>query len=391
MSKTKILPTFAQLERFGRELETNDSLPLLITGIAGVAGYNAFAFFRQKYGNQVSGQRPVRNWPLSGDGIIGCDLEDTDAICRLLHEGKFRTVLNCGGSCALKSCELDPAMAHRVNVTGVNSLLTALATTDARFVHLSIDLVYSGSRGGNHVESDSVDPVTVYGKTMVEAEQAILQRRPSSCVLRISLPMGVSFNGHAGAIDWIQSRFAAGKPATLYYDEIRTPTYVECLIEVIESILVSDATGVFHAGGTQKFSLFQIAQIVNRVGGYPPELLQGCFRIEAGPIPPRAGNVTMDSTQLAKFIRSLKRAPLAPVAGEGPEVTGICIENRQPLENLVANEIRAPFHDWPANPEFVPNSRTWHYERDRFTGSKQLVESALYARQPKPVPATKED
>ena len=58
---------------------------------------------------------------------------------------------------------------------------------------------------------------------MWEAEQLISNVRPEACILRISLPMGISFNGHAGAIDWIQSRFQKLKPATLYYDEVRTP------------------------------------------------------------------------------------------------------------------------------------------------------------------------
>ena len=64
---------------------------------------------------------------------------------------------------------------------------------------------------GNHLETDPTDPVTVYGKTMVAAEKLIASQRPQSCVMRISLPMGISFNGHAGAIDWIQSRFAKNK------------------------------------------------------------------------------------------------------------------------------------------------------------------------------------
>ena len=49
---------------------------------------------------------------------------------------------------------------------------------------------------------------------MVQAEQLFLARIPTAALLRISLPMGPSFNGHAGAIDWIQSRFRAGRPAT---------------------------------------------------------------------------------------------------------------------------------------------------------------------------------
>ena len=49
--------------------------------------------------------------------------------------------------------------------------------------------------------------------------------------------MGVSFSGHAGAIDWIASRFKKSRPATLYFDEIRTPTYTDCLNRLCETML----------------------------------------------------------------------------------------------------------------------------------------------------------
>ena len=84
--------------------------------------------------------------------------------------------------------------------------------------------------------------------------------------------MGVSFNGHAGAIDWIQSRFKKSKPATLYFDEVRTPTYTDCLNRLCETVLASDLAGLYHAGGPRPLSLYKIAQIINRVGGYDPRI-----------------------------------------------------------------------------------------------------------------------
>ena len=160
-------------------------------------------------------------------------------------------------------------------------------------MHLSIDLVYSGQEkvpdtfsDVGYIETDPTDPVTVYGKTMVAAEEMILAADSQACILRISLPMGISFNGHAGAIDWIQSRFKKSKPATLYFDEIRTPTYTDCLNELCEVVLASDLAGLYHAGGPRRLSLFQIAQVINRVGGYDPKLLMGCPRKMAGPMPP---------------------------------------------------------------------------------------------------------
>lgn len=321
-------------------------LPLLITGLAGVGGYNAFQYFHRRYPGQVVGIRRIDNWPLRGDGVVGCDMTDRDGLRRLFDRHQFAAVLSCEGNCRLKHCELDPAMAWRINVETMENLLDVLEGGDARLVHLSIDLVYSGIGRGRYVETDPPDPVTVYGKTMAAAEDRIRRRRPEAAVLRISLPMGVSFNGHAGAIDWIQHRFQADKPATLYYDEIRTPTYADCLNEVCAAVLArGDIGGIYHAGGPVKLSLYQIAQIVNRVGGYDPRHVMGCYRIEAGPMPPRAGNVTLRSAKLAE---ALDFEPFAP---------------------------------WPMDMRFVPTHRDWHRERPSGEGgSPELLVEILYRR-----------
>jgi dTDP-4-dehydrorhamnose reductase len=178
---------------------------------------------------------------------------------------------------------------------------------------------------------------------MVAAEQLILDRLPSACVLRISLPMGISLNGHAGAIDWIQSRFKKHRPATLYFDEIRTPTYTDCLSPLCDAVLASGLTGLYHAGGPRALSLYQIAQIISRVGGYRPEDLRGCPRIAAGPIPPRAGNVSMDSGRLAAALGF------------------------------------QPFDPWPYDEALVPTHADWHRERaGGWKGSPELLRRVLY-------------
>ncbi|TVS13605.1 MAG: NAD-dependent epimerase/dehydratase family protein [Planctomycetaceae bacterium] len=276
-------------------------LPLLVTGIAGVAGYNAFLHFRSLYPGRVIGVRRVDNWPLRGPGIAACDLHDHDALCRLFDRYRFAAILNCEGTCKLKSCELDPWLAWRVNVIGVQNLLEVIDRTDVRLIHLSVDLVYSGdtNRPTGYQEDDPPDPVTIYGKTMVQAERLILAERSDACILRISLPMGKSFNGHAGAIDWIESRFRKGKPVTLLHDEIRTPTFIECLNRVFQAVLVNRMSGVFHAGGPRRLSLYQIGEILQRRGRFDSKLLIGCYRDGYAPVPPRAGNVTMDSSRLA--------------------------------------------------------------------------------------------
>ena len=214
-------------------------LPLLITGVTGVAGYNALHHFQDRYPDQVIGIRSRQTWQFGGEGVIPLDAEDFAEVGELFRTYRFRSVLNCVGNCALKSCELDPAMARRLNVESAAAIVANAVSWGARLVHLSSDLVYSGKGPGQYVETDPVDPVTVYGKTMAEAETLIRAADPTAALLRISLPMGVSFNGHSGAIDWIQSRFKKSRPATLYFDEIRTPHYTDCLNELCAAVLAA--------------------------------------------------------------------------------------------------------------------------------------------------------
>ncbi|HMP07557.1 MAG TPA: sugar nucleotide-binding protein [Lacipirellulaceae bacterium] len=247
-------------------------LPLLITGVAGVAGFNALAYFSARYPGQVIGIRQSDNWRLRGAHIVACDAEDRSKLAALFDRWQFRAVLDCAGNCALRACELDSRLAWRTNVEGLVNLASIVCDRDVRVVHTSIDLVFAGRDGGGYREEDPTSPVSVYGKTMVAAEQVLADWLPQACVLRISLPMGVSFNGHAGAIDWIQSRFRKNRPATLYFDEVRTPTYTDCLNRLFERVLALDLAGVYHCGGPRRLSLYEIAQIVNRVGGYDPAL-----------------------------------------------------------------------------------------------------------------------
>ena len=240
-------------------------------------------------------------------------------------------------------------MAHRLNVLATQNMIRCASRFGANVVHLSIDLVFAGRDGGGYREHDPADPVTVYGTKMAEAEQIAICIKPDVCILRISLPMGISFNAHAGAIDWIASRFRANKPATLYFDEVRTPTYTDCMNPMLRHLLSDPPAGIFHAGGPRRLSLFEIAQVVSVAGGYDPRLLHGCPRIDAGPMPPRAGNVTLDSSKLGMLL-----------GGE-------------------------PFDPWPRDDALVPTDREWHFRASReFSGSESELHRQLYQNPAKP-------
>jgi dTDP-4-dehydrorhamnose reductase len=326
------------------DMNRTPPLPILVTGITGVAGFNAFRYLQARYPGQVVGIRPEQTWRLNGTGIVVLDIEDEAGHRALCEQHRFGSVLNAVGNCALKKCELDPNMARRLNVASATMITAMARRLDCRLVHLSSDLVFSGKGAGGYRETDELDPVTIYGSTMAEAEAIMAAQAPAAAVLRISLPMGPSFNRHAGAIDWIDSRFRKDRPATLYFDEVRSCAYTDDLNRVFERFLAGDERGIYHLGGPRSVTLYQMGQIVNRVGGYHPVLLKGCPRHAAGPIPPRAGNVSMCSAKLLDLLG------------------------------------QDPFHPWPANSDLYPDSRDWHEQRlAGEEGSRERIAQQLYS------------
>src|SRR4051794_4064516 len=101
-------------------------LPLLITGISGVAGDNALHYFQRRYPGRVVGVRATQTVRLVVPGIVPLDLEDRDGVRALFAAHRFGSVLNCAGNCALKSCELAPAMARRTNVASATNVAEAV-------------------------------------------------------------------------------------------------------------------------------------------------------------------------------------------------------------------------------------------------------------------------
>ncbi|MCF0233781.1 MAG: sugar nucleotide-binding protein, partial [Thermoguttaceae bacterium] len=164
-------------------------------------------------------------------------------------------------------------------------------------------------------------------------EEVVADLDPSAITLRISMPMGISYNSHAGAVDWIASRFRADRPASLFYDEVRTPTYGDEMARVFREFLANDYAGILNCGGPRQVSLYKMAQIINRAGGFDGEKLFGMYAEEYCPVPPRVRNCAMDSSKLA---RVLGYQPFTPWPGFG-ELTP-CFADRE----WHKNERRAP-------------------------------------------------
>ena len=197
-------------------------------------------------------------------------------------------------------CEDSPDFAYNVNVRGARNIVRL--SEDAYVLYISSDLVFSGNDplDSGYTEQCRCDPVSVVGKTYVEAENEILQH-PNCGIVRIGLPIGPSISGTKGAIDFISKRLGGLKKMTLFYDEVRSLITTDDLAEGIVCFFEKGGRGVYHLGGPKEYSLYDIGKYILKKCRYPGEFLIGASRLKEINGPPRIGRVTLDSEKFYTF------------------------------------------------------------------------------------------
>jgi dTDP-4-dehydrorhamnose reductase len=181
--------------------------------------------------------------PVPAGVVGGIDLDDEPAVAALFARERPRVIVQCAGVCDVENCERSPEFAWQVNVDAMR-ILIAHAPAEARIVYCSSDHVFSGD-SGPYDETSPTDPLSVYGRTRVAAEQLMLARE-NTVVVRSGPWIGPSASGRNGHLDWLRSRHARGMPLTVVADEARSVVWAEQAAQRVWAIADATITGIRH-------------------------------------------------------------------------------------------------------------------------------------------------
>ena len=272
---------------------------LLVTGITSIHGWpiwNALQGIGSE--GQLLGIRPPQTKAPVAENVVPMCITDRAQLEAIRRQFQPTCVVHCAGVCDLDLCEERPQWAYDLNVNGAKAI-TEVFGASCRIVYMSTDLVFSGEQPpeNGYCEKYSPDPISVAGKTFLQAEQ-VLQECENSCIVRLGLPLGDSVTGTKGAIDWIKSRLLKHRPVTLFYDELRSCLWCDQIAEMIPALLSLNLRGIYHFGGNRSWTLHEIGQYVRDKYQIPKRLLKGINRHEETNGPPRIGDVSMNCTKL---------------------------------------------------------------------------------------------
>lgn len=231
-------------------------------------------------------------WEVRGLTRDQLELTDFAAVARAFREDAPSLVIHCAALSKSPACQSDPVLARRLNVE-VTTCLTQLAA-DIPLIFFSTDLIFDG-RKGNYTETDSPNPLSVYGETKVAAEAVVL-RNPRHAVVRTSLNGGTSPTGDRGFNEEMRRMFRAGQVLNLFTDEFRNPLPALVTARAVWELSALGVTGIYHIAGREKLSRWEIGRLVAaRCPELQPQLRAGSLKEYRGA--PRAPDTTLDCTK----------------------------------------------------------------------------------------------
>jgi len=236
-------------------------MKILITGANGFLGYYLVEqLLAKKYSVIATGKGECRlpfthavnfQW-------LSMDFTDPFSIHDVFENIKPDVVVHAGAMSKPDECEMDQMKAYLVNVEGTVQLLINSEELKSFFVFLSTDFVFDGERG-MYNENDAPRPVNYYGRTKLEAEEAVKEYQYDWAIVRTVLVYGRNHSGHNNILKIVKEKLEKGEEYNVVDDQLRTPTYVGDLAKGIVSIIDKKATGVFHLSGKDILTPYQIA------------------------------------------------------------------------------------------------------------------------------------
>jgi dTDP-4-dehydrorhamnose reductase len=199
------------------------------------------------------------------------DFRKLDTLRTIMREHRPDIVVNAVGYTAVDMAESETEMAHAVNAAGPAVLADEAEAIGACLVHYCTDYVYDGRKISPYVETDTPNPLSVYGRTKLAGAQDVRACR-RHLIFRTSWVVGVHGKNFVKTILHLAS---ARADLQVVNDQFGAPTSAALLAQVTKTVLWQMAEqppedphwGLYHlvAGGETSWHGFA-RHIIARAG-----------------------------------------------------------------------------------------------------------------------------
>jgi dTDP-4-dehydrorhamnose reductase len=238
---------------------------VLITGAAGQLG----SYLRPAL--ERTGAEVVGTGRQAAQGVdLVADITDPRSIEAAIRTARPDFIIHAAAWTDVDGCERDPQRADAVNATGSANVAAAARRAGAHLVAVSTDFVFSGD-DAPYAEDAETRPRSIYGRTKLEAERAVLAVDPGFAIARTAWLYGGSGKHFPRTVLTVLRDRGSMEVVA---DESGSPTFAGDLAEALVPLAGSRAAGVFHLVNEGRASRFELARRVATIAGFDPEMIE---------------------------------------------------------------------------------------------------------------------
>ena len=193
------------------------------------------------------------------------DLADADAIYSVVRDIKPAIIVNAAAYTAVDRAESEPDAARAINAHAPRVLAEEARKLGALLVHYSTDYVFDGTKPGSYVETDTANPISVYGHSKLQGELAIQASGCRHLIFRTSWVFGP----HGGNFLLTMLRLAGERSELkIVDDQFGAPTSSRMIADATAHALrVDGAEGLFHLTASGRTTWCGFAREIFRAAG----------------------------------------------------------------------------------------------------------------------------
>jgi dTDP-4-dehydrorhamnose reductase len=233
-------------------------MKIFISGASGLVGGNCMRYFLEQKATVLG---TYFSFPVEGIQYFNT-LQLDDANNADIINFAPDIIVHCGAMTHVDACETSIEESYSKTVQSTINLLTLAKKLKAKLVYLSTDYVFDGMQGP-YSENDKVNPLSIYAKHKLEAEQMVLAHHENHLVLRITNVYGFEIR-NKNFVARIIEQCKNNQTLTLQLpqDQYATPVNALDVAKAMWCLLQDNKNGIYHIASTDWMNRVELALTV---------------------------------------------------------------------------------------------------------------------------------
>ena len=192
------------------------------------------------------------------------DITDRMALIDFVKQKDIHCIVNCAAYTAVDKAEENAELCDRLNHLAPGYLAEAAERNHAMLIQISTDYVFDGTHYIPYKEEDPTCPNSIYGKTKLAGEKAVLENCSRTVIIRTAWLYSTFGN------NFVKTMMRLGKEKSqlgVIFDQIGTPTYARDLARAVFAAIGKEARGIYHFSNEGVISWYDFTKAIHRLTG----------------------------------------------------------------------------------------------------------------------------